>query len=115
MRAFSVAFGKLTKTPGISCFTPMDSGIISVEARDWAKLYQYRRKQADQIPTPVLEVCGWVGVGGLIPESREHISERLPDRSFRAALSAGLRWDGLLNKAPSITVLTTERLIGFAS
>ena len=43
------------------------------------------------------------------------LPERIFAWYFRVAAEAGLRWDDLINTAPSTTVLTKEGLIGFAA
>ena len=87
-----------------------DFKMMDVEAKSWESIHQRPSKQAAEIPTSVLKV--W---GNMVSDSKSDISGRLFARSFRAAVAVGLRWDDLLNAAPTTLVLLREPLIGFAA
>ena len=72
--------------------------------------YRCPRRKAGKIPIPVLEMRV-----GLIMDSKTNRPERLSDWSFRAAVAAGLRRGGILNKSKPTLVLTKEDLLGFAA
>ena len=106
---YAPAFREFFEIAGAQYLSESDLKILDVEAGDWGRVYQCPRKQAEQIPAPVLKA--W---GEYVSDARLGITERLFAWSFRVALAC-LRWDDLLNTAPTTAVLMEEGLIGFAA
>ena len=73
-------------------------------------IYQFPRKQADQIPVSFCEA--WEA---FVSEPSRDLPETLSTWSFIVAVAEDLRWDDLLHDAPATTVLMREGLIGFAA
>ena len=94
------AFRDLVHITGISYLSESDLGILVVDARDLESAYQCPRNQDGRIPASILEI--W---GGYALDSIRDLTGRLFALSFRVAVAAGLRWDDILNAAPSTTVL----------
>ena len=83
--------------------------MLDVAAKSRGSTRQCHRKQAGGIPISVL--TEWKNI---VSDSKADIAERLFAWSVRLAVAAGLRWDDLLNTAPTTLVLLKEGLIGFA-
>ena len=82
---------------------------MSAESREWGKYYQCPRRQADQIPIPVLGKWGY-----LILRSKKNTPGRISSWPFRAEVAAGLSWDDLRNAPLPTLVLMGGCLVGFA-
>ena len=110
LNSYASAFGEFVEIAGIPYLSDSDLGILHGAAKDWASVYQCPRKQVRQIPGTVLEACETY-----VSDPIRDLPGRLFAWSFSVAVSAGLRWGGLLNTAPDTTVLMKEGLIGFAA
>ena len=104
--AFATAFRKFKNTACLPRFDTMGLVVISAEARDWGKYYQYNRNMAGDRNSSL------GAMRGLISGHRVGVAERLRDWAFRAAVAAGLWRGDILNAAPPTTVLTKEVLAG---
>ena len=83
--SFSRSFGEFTSTAGLTFFNKSDLYVMSVEARECGKYWKRHRRQAEQIPIPVLGK--WED---LVLRSKPGRPGRLLSRSIRVELASGL-------------------------
>ena len=103
---FFGAFSKFRRIAGLTSRGDTDLRIVGIEAVAWPNAFQRPIRQAGGIAA---SFSGWREF--LISDKNLDAQGRLFARYFRAAVSSGLSWGGLLNTSPSTLALMGECLI----